>query len=91
MPNEKDILTNYQKLHDDLTRDFYNKKHGEGITSQEQAAFDNAHALLWQNCQQELIAIGAILDPTINADKVAYAAATANDKISIIAKKVGLI
>ena len=58
MQTEKEIKTNFKKLHDDLSDIYY-----DGTMGMSKEEFDNQHGMIWDTMRDELIAGGFITVP----------------------------
>jgi hypothetical protein len=56
----EEIRHRHKEEHDALSNSFYQKKHGAGVSPEEQAAFDVQHNAIHQKYEQEMLQAGLL-------------------------------
>lgn len=62
------IRLKYKKLHDELAKKFYTKKHSTGVTEEEQEEFNKAHAEIWAGMEEDLKKASDYVEPVAPRD-----------------------
>lgn len=92
MPTMAEIKANHQGEHDILSAAFYAKKRSEeGVTPQEQAEFDAAHAAIWLDLEAELLTASDYVAPVppVLETKVAELEAWKSNLLEWLGEQVG--